>query len=317
MAKAIKFIITAVILLALAGAVTVCVLIWVGRDYSDIDRTYNETKTIQIEDVFNSISIDINTADIVFIPSENGKCSLKIYENEREKHSASVTGGTLEIVSEKSGKWRAIDRTPNISVYLPKNEYNALNIKNDTGDTEIPGGISFKNIDISSKTGDFVCSAPSSESIAIKSDTGDINLINSSADNFVISASTGDISIESISCSGNIEISSDTGEKDISDCTCKNLIISSNTGDVSLKNVISKEKLSVTTGAGDVKLEKSDAVNIIIETDTGDIRGTVISAKIFNAHSDTGRVNVPYSAAGYGTCDITSDTGEIDISLAS
>ena len=81
-----------------------------------------------------------------------------------------------------------------------------------------------------------------------------------------------------------------------------------------MKKVIVTEKLALKRSTGDVKLESCDAGEIVIKTDTGDVKGSLQSKKIFFAHSDTGRVSVPKTTTG-GKCDITTDTGDIKITI--
>ena len=87
------------------------------------------------------------------------------------------------------------------------------------------------------------------------------------------------------------------------------------TGDISLENVVTEGMLSVLCDTGDVRLTRCDGGEISIKTDTGDVSGSLLSEKVFSVHSDTGRVNVPKSVAG-GPCEITTDTGDIKITIA-
>ena len=75
------------------------------------------------------------------------------------------------------------------------------------------------------------------------------------------------------------------------------------------------EKFSVTRTTGYVKLDGCDASEIVIKTDTGDVTGTLLTEKVFIAHTDTGRVKVPNTTSG-GRCEITTDTGNIKITIA-
>ena len=72
---------------------------------------------------------------------------------------------------------------------------------------------------------------------------------------------------------------------------------------------------AVDRSTGDVRLDRCDAAEISIRTDTGDVIGTLRSEKVFFVRTDTGRVDVPETAAG-GKCAITTDTGDVSISLA-
>ena len=53
---------------------------------------------------------------------------------------------------------------------------------------------------------------------------------------------------------------------------------------------------------------------MVIVTDTGDVTGTFLSDKVFIYKTDTGDVDLPRTQSG-GRCDITTDTGDIRISI--
>ena len=95
---------------------------------------------------------------------------------------------------------------------------------------------------------------------------------------------------------------------------CKNVVSNGNTGAISLKNVIAAEKFSIERSTGDVKFDGCDAAEIFVKTDTGDVTGSLLSNKIFVVEADTGSVDVPKTATG-GKCEITTDTGDINISI--
>ena len=72
---------------------------------------------------------------------------------------------------------------------------------------------------------------------------------------------------------------------------------------------------NIKSDTGSVTFNDSDAAEICIITNTGDVNGTLLSEKVFLIETDTGDVNVPKSITG-GRCEITTDTGDIDISIA-
>jgi tRNA pseudouridine55 synthase len=51
-----------------------------------------------------------------------------------------------------------------------------------------------------------------------------------------------------------------------------------------------------------------------VKTDTGDVTGSLLTGKTFIPHSDTGKVVLPDSTLG-GRCEITTDTGDIRITV--
>ena len=305
-------------LVLLGGILFAGVMSTLGWDFTKLSTEKFETNTYEISEAFDAISMDTDTADIVFAASDDGICKVVCYEQEYAKHSAVVEDDTLIIrVADKREWYQYIGinfSTPQITVYLPKTEYNNLLIDGDTSDVEIPNDFMFKNVDISLSTGDVEFCASASEMIKIKTSTGDICVENISAGSLDLSVSTGKVTVTGVDC-GDVKINVSTGKTNMTDIRCKNLLSSGDTGDISLKNVIATEKFSIERSTGDVKLEKSDAAEIYIETDTGDVTGTLLTEKVFIAETDTGRVDVPKTTTG-GKCEIETDTGNIIISIS-
>ena len=257
-----------------------------------------ETNIHKINEEFDNISIKTDTANIAFVLSDDGMCRVACYEEAKISHSVEVQNGTLTVNVVNNKKWYDyigvnID-SPKITVYLPKSEYSSLIIEESTGDIEISKDFGFKSIDISLSTGNVKCYASATEAIKIV-------------------ASTGDIYAESISA-GSLDLTVSTGKVHLSDIMCKNLTSIGDTGDVSLINVIATEKISIERSTGDITFECSDAAELFITTDTGNVKGSLLTNKVFITKTDTGRINVPNSIAG-GRCEITTDTGDIKISI--
>ena len=257
-----------------------------------------ETNIHKINEEFDNISIKTDTADIAFVLSDDGMCRVACYEEAKISHSVEVQNGTLTVNVVNNKKWYDyigvnID-SPKITVYLPKSEYSSLIIEESTGDIEISKDFGFKSIDISLSTGNVKCYASAAEAIKI-------------------AASTGDIYAEGISASS-LDLTVSTGKVHLSDIMCKNLTSIGDTGDVSLINVIATEKISIERSTGDITFECSDAAELFITTDTGNVKGSLLTNKVFITKTDTGRINVPNSIAG-GRCEITTDTGDIKISI--
>lgn len=276
-----------------------------------------ETNTCEIHEEFSDIVIKTDTADIVFLPSEDEVCKVTCYEKENLKHSVGVVDGTLEINAVDTRKWYdyiSFYEASKITVYLPEQEYGSLNIEESTGDIDLPNRFAFGNIDISVSTGDVYCAASVANNVKIEASTGDVCLENMSANSVDVSVSTGEVSVSNIACVADVKIVVSTGKSFLSNIICENLISKGSTGDISLQSVIATGKFSIDRSTGDVKFEASDAGEIFVTTDTGDVRGTLLSEKVFITQTDTGRVEVPNSVVG-GRCEITTDTGDIKISI--
>ncbi len=287
-------------------------------DFTKLSTGKYETNNYEITENFNNISIITDTADILFVPSENQKASVVCHEQKNMKCSVTVQNGKLVIEIVDTRKWYEYIGisfgTPKITVYIPQGEYGALLVKSSTGNVEIPKEFKFENIDISESTGNVTNCASASENIIIKTSTGNIRVENVSANTLDLSVSTGGVTVSNVTTEGDVKIKVSTGKTHLTDIECKNVVSNGNTGAISLKNVIVAEKFSIERSTGDVKFDGCDAAEIFVETDTGDVTGTLLSDKVFVVETDTGNVDVPKTVTG-GKCEITTSTGDINISI--
>ena len=279
-----------------------------------------ETNTYTVSESFDKISIDVYTTDITFMFSEDERCSVECKETEKLRHNVSVQNGTLVINMTDTRKWYdkfgVFVGSYKMTVYLPEAEYASLKVDTDTGDVTMPEDFAFEKVNIDSDTGDVEWFATVSDTAIINLDTGDILVEKVTAENLELSSDTGSVELESVTAKGNIKADTDTGDIYLDDASCANLDAQSDTGDINLKNSVADGAFNIENETGDVEFENSDASEIFVDTSTGDITGTLRSDKIFQTDSETGRISVPDSVTG-GKCKITSDTGDIELNIAS
>lgn len=297
----ISLVLAALLILA-GGLLFVCTMEALRWDFGELSTKQYETNTYEIREDFHSITMNTDTADITFVPSGDGKCSVVCCEETNANHSVAVNDGTLtiELVEDKTfaDHIRNIGinfGAPKITIYLPQAEYVSLVIHEDTGDVELPQEFQFESVDIAVSTGDIACSASVSGQLKIKTSTGHIRVENVAADSLELTVSTGDVQLVNIHCN--------------------TLRTTGNTGHILLKNVIATDTISVRRTTGDVRFDGADAAAIVVETDTGDVTGTLLSEKTFLAQSDTGDIKVPKTISG-GRCEITTSTGDIRLEIA-
>ncbi len=312
-------IITAVSFILIGGIIFVGAMSMLKWNFKGVSTTKYETNTYDVAEEFENISINTDTADILFVLSTGGKCRVECVEEARVKHTVSVQENTLNIDITDTRKW--YDHisffsfgTPKITVYLPSDKYALLTANASTGDIKIPKEFTFDSADIKVSTGDINCNASTVNDLKIKTSTGHISIDNITAANINLATSTGGINIKSVDCSGKIETKVSTGKTNLTDVKCESLISNGNTGDIKLTNVIATKDFNITRSTGDIKLDKCDANDILITTDTGDVSGTLLTDKVFICKTDTGRISVPKSTTG-GKCEITTDTGDIEIKV--
>jgi DUF4097 and DUF4098 domain-containing protein YvlB len=295
------------------------------------------TKTHEINDSFEDISISVDTADVKLVPTDEKSVRVECRETYKLTNTVEVKDGVLKIEGKDSRRWYELATIIpvhfEITVYLPKGEWGELRINTATGDSYVPAGFSFKSVDIKKSTGNISIASGASGNMNLKTSTGDIDVSNVSSENLSVNATTGDISLSSITSGslyantstgdialsdtrigGNILINSSTGKQSFTNVSCKSFSSSADTGDALLTSVIAEGALRIERSTGNVKLESSDAAEIHIETDTGNVTGTLLSDKVFIVRTDTGDIDVPKSTVG-GRCEIETDTGNIIISV--
>ena len=269
-------------------------------DFRKLSTVKYETNEYEITEEFNQILATTTTADVVLMPSEDGKCKIVCYEKTKVKHEVKVESGQLIIEAHDERRWYEhislfSFEAPKITIYLPTDVLTSLNINASTGNIDIPSDFKFESIDISASTGNVSCYASATNEIKIELSTDNIRLKDISAGSVNLRVSTGSINLSSVRC--------DT------------LTSISKTGDVELKDVIASQKLHIEGSTGDVELERCDAQEIYIKVSTGDVEGSLLSEKIFITKTSTGDIEVPHSTTG-GKCEITTSTGDIEIEIA-
>ena len=314
------WLLTAASLIALGCVSFTATACAIGWDFNKFSTVTLETNTYEITESFQNISMNMNTADVTFLHSDNGQCKVVCYEDVKEKHSVTVENGTLSVQAVNNRAWYdyltvAGNGDSKITVYLPQAQYGALTVETDTGDIAIPKDFAFESVNIQGSTSDIDCSATVQNALAVKISTGDITLEEVTASSISLTVSTGDIDLNKVAIANDLTIQASTGKTELNHVTSKNYTHNSGTGDVEMENVFISGKMQIKTSTGDVEFDHCDAGEIYIKTSTGDVEGSLLTEKNFQADSNTGKVHIPDTKVG-GKCEIVTSTGDIFITLA-
>lgn len=268
-------------LLVLAGSLLfVGVMTMLKWDFTKLQTVTYETNRHEITQPYQNIAILADTAVVEVVPSEDGTHLVVCHEQNKVKHKVSVRDGTLVVEREDTRKWYehlAIDfGTSKITVCIPAGEYGA---------------------------------------ISVNTSTGDVRVEQMTTESLGLSVSTGSIAVSNVSCLGDIHLRTSTGNNRLTDVTCQNLFAKASTGDITLSGVVAQGLFDIETGTGKVRFDHADAAEISVQTSTGEVTGSLRTGKIFMAQTSTGRVVVPKTTTG-GKCDITTGTGDIELSVA-
>lgn len=305
--------------LLLAGLIMSFVgLVLADFNWANLETQSIETNVHEITEAFDKIHVETDTADVSFVPSEDGQCKVVCNEREKKCHAVEVRDGILSVTLVDERKWYefigiSISRT-SITVYLPEGIYTYLFAETDTGDIEIADSFSFGNVTLNTDTGDIDCYASVTSVLDAETDTGHIRIENAAVGSLDLEAATGHINVENVTV-GNVMAEADTGKVKLSHVTCTHIDVQTSTGNISLTDVIASETMRLKASTGNVTLDGCDAAEIYVKTSTGNISGTLLTEKIFFAKSSTGKVRVPKSMSG-GKCEMSTSTGNIRIQIA-
>ncbi len=316
--KTVFWLTTAVLLILIGAMLFGGVMMAYDWNFKKLSTVKYETNSHTVREPFHGISVETGTANVTFLPSEDGSCKVVCYEEEKVKHVVTVENGTLNIQAEnKKGWYEHIGinfDSPKITVYLPQDAGVWIEVKASTGRVEIPQGLKLQSVDVTVSTGHVTVGASTSGVTKIKATTGNIKVENASVGELDLKTSTGKINVTDVTCESNLTTKVSTGKTTLTGVICEDLTSHGSTGSITLTDVIASGRISIERSTGNVILDRTDAAELVVDTDTGDVKGSFLTDKIFFAKSDTGRVVVPESMIG-GRCEITSDTGDIKITV--
>lgn len=314
-----KWLFTATVLVVLGVILFTGVMATYDWDFNKLSTVTYVTNTYEPNGEFDKISINVDTTEIAFVPTEDESCSIVCFEAEKVKHSAVVQNGTLVIDTMDARKWYDYIYipigVPKMTVYLPQSEYASLCIETDTGDINIPKDFTFEKIKINGDTSEVDCFASVSNVLEVELGTGDIHVDSITAGQVDLTTTTGEITVGNVTVKNGMAVKTDTGKVKVTNVSCADFGAESDTGTITLKNVVATGNFSIESDTGDVRFENSDAAQISVRTSTGDVIGTLLSEKVFVTETSTGRISVPKTTSG-GKCEITTTTGDIKINVA-
>lgn len=255
-----------------------------------------ENNSYLLKDTFTDIVIDSSNIDINIEISNQSK--IEFETNHCYTINYEITNNCLTIKQFDNRK--IFDMLFNFSklklnLYLTENEFSNLIINNETGNIYTKGTLCIKNINLTSST-------------------GNTTIENVNANRLNIETTTGDLVINNSQITKDMSVKTSTGKVNLNNTNCNNLEITVSTGDITLNHCLASNNITIVGSTSDVRFNYIDALNINVTLSTGFCKGIILSDKTFIVKSDTGDIRVPETSTG-GICKITTDTGDIEISL--
>ena len=286
-------------------------------DFSSLTTEKEIEKMYEIDEKFESVSIDAKTANVNILISDDDECHIEIKEKKNLFYTVSVENGALVIKHNDTRRWYnyigIIQNSNVIDLYMPAGVYKALNISVNTGEVKVESGFEFDTATIDGNTADIEFYSNVKSKVECKTNTGDIKFSGVNASDISLKTNTGDIDISNVN-GESINLRGGTSKLKLQNINCKNIEIDSGTGKANLAGVIAENSMKIKVATCDVYLDACDAAEINIQTGTGDVEGTLLTNKVFVANAGTGKIQVPESYDG-GKCNIKTGTGDIKISI--
>lgn len=163
------------------------------------------------------------------------------------------------------------------------------------------GNVNVRNANVKSALFHSISGDVSSENLAV---SGDLNA----------ETTSGNVSLEHLSVSGSLNAKSISGTVNIRNTNAENTLFHSTSGDIFLENLFVKKDLNAESTSGDIRLTKCDGGSLNISTSSGDVSAVLASHKLFEVHSTSGYVRIPYESYG-DPCRVTTISGDISLSV--
>lgn len=303
------------VLVFLGGSVFVICLVASGWNFQVFSNVQVEYKTFEekTDSEITSVCIDYNVANVVVYVSTDIQSLSVTYpqmQNKKGENIAQITiqeaQNTLSIKETALKLFSAFHfDSPTVSIYLPQNRIYALDLQSATGSITLQSG----NLQTSS--------------ILLKANTGMVsskNCVVSCTGEARLETTTGTVSVGELSAQS-VVLKTNTGHLKAHNCiTAETSVqVKTNTGRAETLGVIKATSVSIKTDTGDVKATGGIHANsITLETDTGDIKAVVSGKKtdftIVESH-DTGDSNIHSQTGGAKTLNVTTDTGDINVTF--
>lgn len=226
-------------------------------DFSRLGQSNYTTKEHAIDSVVENVVIDVESADVEFKPSTDGKCRVVNYELSRMTHAVQVSGSTLHICLADNRSWYDYMLLNvgqlKVTVYLPEAAYNSISVDTDSGNVQIAPGIT-------------------SRLVEVKTDTGDIHIdsLHCNKDS-ILESDTGDMELRNLVCDGRMDIESDTGDVTFYGCDAGQISVETDTGDIT-GTLLTMKAFRAFSDTGDVDVPANGSGGSCqLHSETGDI----------------------------------------------
>lgn len=304
------------VILLLTGGALIFYALW--RADLDWDKmtiiSENETYDYTVTDNIQNVKIKTKQADVRVVRSPSTAFSVRAKVSSRDACAVETNDGVLTVTCSDNPStnwyqqiWRRDDLT--VTVFLPLDSYEYLDLNTGSGDMYVSDDLSFTNARTKSGSGELEFYAPVTEDLSVNSGSGDVTVKRTGCK--TLSAETDSGSVEFDNCRNDVlSVTTASGDVVLSNCNVKTMLTNTASGDLAFAKVAVSELLRATSSSGDISFTDSSAADMQITAKSGDVTGKLIGPMLFDVRSDSGDVVLPPSG-GTSRCTIRTGSGDV------
>ena len=273
--------------------------------------------TCNISERFENVRVETVSADVRFRVGGSDTCIVEYKGPSRMRCTAEVKNGTLTVAEKPARRWPfglwglfGTHRVE-VTVFLPERQYDELSIETASGDIEAPSGGVFRELSVSSTSGDQILDGVEADSLTAQSTSGNVSVQNSRLGSLDVSTTSGDQKAASTDIAGHAGFEAVSGNISVQNGSFGSLAVSTTSGDQDIASAAVDGHASFSAVSGNISLLASDAGSLEFSTTSGDVCTELLTPKEYITETTSGDVSVPVSAPGAGRCSVTTVSGDI------
>ncbi len=254
------------------------------------------TNEYVFETIIKDFDIETTACDVLIMPWDDRNTKVVCHEADLLLHDVQVKDGKLVIKrKERTDGVSFNNMILRIEIMMPAGSYGNVMAKTSSGSIELSSGFDFVDAILSASSGAIVCDAQVRGQLLCNTSSGGQRLSGTGCKWLQAASSSGSILAENIRA----EVAE----------------FSASSGSVTLNDVIAQDELSVETSSGDISFENCDAHSVKLRASSGEISGSLLTGKVFRAKASSGSVRVPQDDPSGGRCEVTTSSGDINITV--
>jgi len=273
---------------------------------------------------FHRIRIDVISADVELIPSEDDKCRVTTLDSDYVEYTVDVVEDTLTVRATDTRKWYERLFTVSlggrsVKVALPREEYASLDVKTVSGQVNINVRYTFsEDVTLTSASGTVGTAAAVGGHLEMRSTSGALYAMGTL--NTVTARSTsgkitlGGKTVDGDCTAATAELKTTSGEIRVRTVTLDSLTAHTGSGGIHMESVTVTETADLGTTSGGISLLYTACGTLTVETGSGsvDLTDTAVTTHL-QAKTTSGAIR--FTRADAATLSLKTTSGSVSGSL--